>query len=364
MKAYSETRTVKDELYSRLVRIFENKIPVLFSFSGGKDSLVIAHALEILLTQGKIDKKLLTVLFVDEEGIYPCLEESVLRWRKKFMVCGVKFVWFCLEIKHFNCFNTLIDEEGFICWDRDKKENWIREKPKFAVSTHPAFRRGMTYQDFMTKMDNCIQIIGVRASESVQRLSNFQNSGGCTKIGTQYNYFPIYDWALNDIFLYLSEYNVQIPDAYMYMWITGIPVNKLRISQFFSIDTAQSLVQMMEFYPELYEKIIKREPNAVLAMNYFHTAMFRRNSKKRKDLEGVKEEDWRAKFWELVSDEEYAHRPETKRAKRIAIVLGMQMANNDWRALHGAVYTGDPKGRTLRAVYSTVGAGNLKRSTL
>ena len=46
------------------------------------------------------------------------MDEKVREWRKKFMLIGAKFEWFCLEVKHYNCFNELSNDETFICWDR------------------------------------------------------------------------------------------------------------------------------------------------------------------------------------------------------------------------------------------------------
>ena len=35
---------------------------------------------------------------------------------------------FCLEVKHYNCFNELSNDETFICWDRYKKDVCINGK--------------------------------------------------------------------------------------------------------------------------------------------------------------------------------------------------------------------------------------------
>ncbi len=147
----------------------------------------------------------------------------------------------CLEVKHFNCFNELSSDETFVCWDHTKKDVWIRQPPEFAVMSHPLLRKGDSYQDFMSRFSNCIQIVGVRSGESVQRSSYMANNGCMTKKGSSYYLYPIYDWSLNDVWLFLYQKKVEIPAAYQYMWETGRAINQLRISQFFSIDTAVSL---------------------------------------------------------------------------------------------------------------------------
>lgn len=354
MKLTVEGVNVCDALYSRLIRVFGNGLPVFFSFSGGKDSLVIAQALYELIGRREIDPRQLHVMFIDEEAIYPCVERIVLAWRQRFMVAGASFHWLCIEFRHFNCFNSLSQDLSFICWDPSKRSVWIREKPGFAMTSHPLFRAGDTYQKFSERMTGVVHVIGIRASESIQRLNSLARNGGVT-FHNSYNVYPIYDWSLNDIWLYLHEHGVEIPDAYLYMWRAGVPVNRLRISQFFSIDTAPSLVRLMEYYPGLYEKILAREPNAYLAMFYYDTEMFRRTSRKRKELEALEEVDWRAKYFEKLAEPDTQAMPEAARTRTAVVKYGTIMQPKHWKLLYEILVAGDPKLRTLRSVYSSLG---------
>lgn len=369
MKSVSSTKTVYDELYSRLVKIFKNGMPVFFSFSGGKDSLVIAKALEELIQQKRIDPKLLHVLFVDEEAIFPCVERIVHYWRKRYLMLGASFYWMCLEVRHFNCFNQLSSDESFICWDHTKKDVWIRQPPSFAMTTHPLLRPGDSYQEFIQRFTNCIQLVGVRAGESVQRQSYMTQNGCVTKKGSQYYLYPIYDWSLNDVWLFLYQKKVEIPDAYQYMWKTGRSINQLRISQFFSIDTAVSLVSLVEFYPGLYEKILRREPNAYLAMYYFDTEMFRRHTQKRKKLEGDQAIDWKAKFYEAFFSPENKVKKEHHQlsvliSKNSLILENCSFGDKLYRRMYDMLVAGDPKQRTLRAIYTEMAQMYQKESGL
>lgn len=98
-----------------------------------------------------------------------------------------------------------------------------------------------------------LSVSGGRASESVQRSMNLANIKT-----SQGKMFPIYDWTDKDVWMYIRDNNLEFPDAYKFMYQVGIPINRLRISQFFSIDTIRSLVNMCEFYPGLFDKICKR----------------------------------------------------------------------------------------------------------
>ena len=192
----------------RIRNVFRNGLPVYMSFSGGKDSLCLSQLVMNLIQAGEINPAQLTVQFIDEEAIFPCMEEKVREWRKKFMLVGAKFEWFCLEVKHYNCFNELSNDETFICWDRYKKDAWIRQAPSFAIRNHPLLKSRIdAYQDFLPRAyADGITITGIRAAESVQRLQSIatvtQSGKGLTK---RNQIFPIYDWKDKDIWLYLYD---------------------------------------------------------------------------------------------------------------------------------------------------------------
>ena len=289
----------------RIKNVFANGLPVYMSFSGGKDSLCLADATLGLIQHGEINPQLLTVQFIDEEAIYKCIEDKVKEWRKKFLMVGSKFEWYCLQVRHFNCFNALENDESFICWDETKKERWVRKPPSFAIMKHPLLRERIdSYQEFLDKKcSDGMCMVGVRTAESLQRLQNFsritfkgKGSAGRFKI------YPIYDWKNKDVWKYLLERNIDLPEIYMYMWQAGMTKNQMRVSQFFSVDTARSLVRMNEFYPELIEKIIQREPNAYLAALYWDSEMFGRSSRGRKEAEGSEPaKDYRKELNHLFS---------------------------------------------------------------
>ena len=348
----------------RLINVFNNGLPVYMSFSGGKDSLCLAQLVLSLIQRGKINPKQLTVQFIDEEAIFPCIESIVLAWRKKFMLVGAKFEWYCIEVKHFNCFNELSNDETFICWDSLKKNVWVRQPPKFAIREHPPLKpRKDAYQDFLPRICNDgITIVGIRTAESVQRL---QNIALMTKVGknctSKKQIFPIYDWSNNDVWLYLKEQKVEIPEIYLYLWQSGSGKGQLRVSQFFSIDTAKSLVKMNEYYPNLMERIIRREPNAYLAALYWDSEMFGRKTRNRKELEGSiqKQRDYKAELLILFNDME-KNFPSThkryvaERYRNFFLQISAIATQKDCQCIYEGLISGDPKLRTFRALYQRV----------
>lgn len=351
-KIYSK-KDVVTVTRQRLKNIFKTANKVAFSVSGGKDSICLNDILFKMCQSGEIDKSKLIVNFIDEEAIYPCVEKQVKSMRLQWLSIGVEFKWWCIQVKHYNCFNQLTNDESFICWDKTKKDLWIREMPSWAITTDPILNeRHDTYQNFLTKKyKNCVTITGVRASESMQRLMNIAMRKSFDMV------YPIYDWLDSDVWNYIRENNLDFPVAYKYMYQVGVPLNKLRISQFFSIDTAGSLVKMCEFYPGLFDKICKREPNAYMAMLYFDTEMFRRQKKKNQTKKD-EEIDYKKKALELLNESWRFDTPTTKKLykyiTRIMMKFGPHITQKHYKTMCQAIIGGDPKMRTARALEITI----------
>lgn len=357
----------------RIKNVFSNGVPVYFSFSGGKDSLVLADMILRLIRAGAIDPKLLIVLFVDEEAIYGSVEDVVLEWRKKFLLVGARFDWWCIEVKHFSAYNQLTADESYTCWDHTKEGVWVRRPPPFALRNHPQLRPGVdNYQSFLPKVTgDGINIVGVRASESVQRLQYMAalNLGAGRSITGKGFIYPIYDWRTCDVWLYLKEYQVDIPIIYLWMYQAGISKNQLRISQYFSVDCVGSLVRIAEYEPGLWEKILRREPNAYLAALYWDSELYRRSSKTRREAEAPK--DYKALVYRMLFEEPARHfttdltRHVAAQYRKMIIRTDGMARPRDYRKMHDALVAGDPKLRTLRAITMDVAssyAEHAKRS--
>lgn len=347
----------------RIINVFKNGLPVYMSFSGGKDSLCLSNLVLTLIQQGKINPAQLIVQFIDEEAIFPCIEKTVFEWRKKFLLAGAKFEWYCIEVKHFNCFNELSNDESFICWDSSKQDVWVRQPPPFAIRSHPLLNpRIDAYQDFLPRLcKDGITIVGIRTAESIQRLLNIATM---TKAGKNCTHkrqiFPIYDWTNNDVWLYLKQYKVDIPEIYLYLWQSGTGKGQLRVSQFFSVDTAKSLVKMNEYYPDLMERIIRREPNAYLASLYWDSEMFGRNTRKRKSMENqTTEKDYKAELIKMFNDMDIYfpnkhQRYVAERYRNFFIQVSAIATPKDFKAIYDGLISGDPKQRTYRALYQRI----------
>lgn len=345
----------------RIINLFKNGAKVYMSISGGKDSIVMMDIVYKLIQEGRIDKSLLTIVFIDEEVIYDEVIELAETWRKKWIMIGVPVEWYCIEVKHYNCVNSLSDDESYICWDRFEEENWPRRPPAFAIRNHPCLdARNENYQAFLDKRTrDGFQMIGSRTAESVQRLINMSHVK-MGNISAGRKFYPIYDWTDRDVWLYLYKNHLDIPITYLQMWQVGVSRRNLRVCNLFAIDTMRSLVRMAEFNPDLMARIEKRQPNAYLAALYFDSEMFGRNTRNRKKLEEKKPEeqqniDWKREFMRYINDDRNftnEHREYVRNwyRKRMIGLLKYETDNDDWRRLLEALKTGDTKLRSGRAI--------------
>jgi len=358
------TVTVVDAARRRILNVFSNGVRVYMSFSAGKDSLCMSHLVYDLIMQGRIDAKQLIVIFIDEEALYPSMEQMTLRWRKRFINAGAEFRWYCLPVKQVSILRQLQNEESWITWEPGKEDCWVRDMPPWAIRSSPYldYPGQYNYQDFLTKITrDGIQMTGVRASESVQRLQyiarmDLEENGLTARNAIA----PIYDWKDSDIWLYIKEHDLDFPEAYMDLYRVGTPKARLRLCNYFASESIAGLRQVAEVDPTLWDRIERREPNAYLTLLYWDSEMFHRSTRKRRELEGEVKKDYRAILTEMLlkHPEKYFTNPSSQRVARdyrkFFIRNASVMTDKSLRTMHDALVAGDPKLRSLRALFVTV----------
>lgn len=132
-------------------------------------------------------------------------------------------------------------------------------------------------------------------------------------------------------------------------------MNKLRISQFFSIDTIRSLPKVLEFYPDLYQSVIRREPNADLVMLYWDTDMFR-SSKQDNKFDLGKAKDYKKMFREEMrkAAEFPDNYPGYEPAKKLYARVSATTSDKTYQRMYQLLIAGDPKRRSYRAILGDI----------
>lgn len=374
IKEIPSSINVVDAARMRIQNIFDTGLEVELSTSGGKDSICLMHLVYEMIMAGKIKPSQLVVRFIDEEAIFDDVERIVMAWRKKFLIAGVRFEWFCIQARHYNCLRSLEDNESFVMWDEWEKNKWVRPMPSFAITNHPLLRERVdSYQDFLTRLRNrtgALSMCGVRADESVMRRQNIaviSKSGIDGQIVGHNMAYPVYDWKDNDVWLYIKENKLDFPETYLHLYQVGAGRRGMRISQFFSIDTAKTLVKLAEICPDLMERVERREPGAYLASMYWESEMFRRSSKNRNEQPDEKNRDWRKECFSMLKNPDGIYtQSESKKVlfkyvKRFLVKFGSKMSQNDYKTMHGILVAGDPKRRALRGLIVQVNVGSGQR---
>lgn len=365
LKTIEGSVNVVDAAHQRIMNVFSNGCRVYMAFSAGKDSLCMSHIVYSLIRTGDIDPKQLVVLFIDEEAIYPSMYEMALQWHELFTRVGVEFRWYCLPVKQVCSLNHLQNDESWITWEPGKESEWIRQPPPWAITRSPYlhYPGEMNYQTFcQTITRDGLQMIGLRISESVQRRTSLSktklisgNMSGGNKV------FPIYDWQDGDVWMYIRDHKLKFPQAYMNLYSVGTDKRHMRLSNFFGIDSCAGLKHIAETDPDLWARIEKREPNAYLTLLYWDSEMFKCSSRRRKELESEgTTKDYRALLEEMLfkNPAKYFTNDSTRfvarqyRAFYIHNVTFMQ--EHHFRRMYEALNAGDPKLRTLRAMYTSV----------
>lgn len=285
-------------------------------------------------------------------------------WRKRFLSVGAQFRWYCLPLKQVSCFNQLTNDESWITWEPGKESVWVRQPPSFAIRSHPKLKYPgqMNYQTFLPLITkDGIMLTGVRAAESIQRLQYMAilNLGRQGITGNNMIY-PIYDWKDSDVWKYIADHNVDIPEAYIWIYQAGENRHSLRISNFFACDSLRGLKHVAETDPGLWERIERREPNAYLVLLYWDSEWYKRRSRTRRKNEADDNKDYKALCRDMlfIHPGKYFTNPTTRKVahqyRRLYIKTDGIARPKDYRKMHDALVAGDPKLRSMRAIYQDI----------
>lgn len=263
---------VVDATRKRIEWIFDNFDNIVVSISGGKDSTVLAY---MTLQEAHKRNRKVGIFFLDEEVVYQSTIDQVRYIMNLYPENTIK-LWYQLEFNLTNA--TSIDETQFKVWDMKKQDVWLRPKEKDSIKqptwnvnkqTIANKKKGFGFYDaldnFQLTYENTAYLIGLRASESLNRWRAVIKNPGIPNIywstkrpQGNFQMYPLYDWNFQDIWRFLYENNIRYSKIYDYQYKKGLGMKDMRVSSLIHERAFKSLVELPEFEPQTYDKLMAR----------------------------------------------------------------------------------------------------------
>lgn len=282
MSKHYNQQNVYEAARARLEYVYKEFPKVYVSFSGGKDSGVLLNmAIEVAREQNRLPVQ---VLYIDLEAQYQHTIDYITRMTQRE---EVNVHWVCLPIRLRNAVSQF--QPHWFCWDPDKQSSWVRNYPEAkGVITDPSyfsfFRPGMEFEDFVTDYGNWFAdgedtacLVGIRSDESLNRFRTIKNKSKQTwqhqQWSTQasdnlYNFYPLYDWRVDDIWVANGKFRYQYNKVYDLMYMAGVPLSKQRICQPFGDDQRKGLFLYKILEPETWSRVVSRVEGANFGNRY------------------------------------------------------------------------------------------------
>lgn len=257
---------------NRIRYAFDHCEKIYVSFSAGKDSSVMLH---LVLDEAIRRKRKVGVLFIDLEAQYKLtikhaeeMFEHYTEWIEPY--------WVCLPIKLRNSVSNY--EPVWCAWQPEKKSQWVREMPKNCISDpeyFDFFEPWMEFEEFIELFaawyggnSTTAAFIGIRCDESLNRFRtiavwdkemHFGKRYTTKVVNEVYNFYPIYDWHVSDIWKYHAK-NPHLPynKVYDLMHLAGLSPPQMRLCQPYGDDQRRGLWLYHLIEPETWGKVVAR----------------------------------------------------------------------------------------------------------
>lgn len=271
LKKY-KTVNVFDAATKRISYIFDNFEKIYLSFSAGKDSTVMLH---LVMDEARRRNRKIGLLLVDLEAQYKMTMDHAMECIKTYKDY-TEVYWVSLPIALRNAVSNF--DPKWTCFDPEKQDDWVRNPPEIAITDpnyFPFFRQGMEFEEFVPEFGEwysegktCACFVGIRTDESLNRFRTLASKSKITHGNQQYttlvtdnvyNVYPIYDWAVSDIWLYhhlnpTRQYNI----IYDYMYKAGLTPSQMRICQPYGDDQRRGLWLYHILEPLTWYKVVAR----------------------------------------------------------------------------------------------------------
>lgn len=283
------------ERYEIAFHSFEN---IYFSFSGGKDSSVM---LQLAATVARKLGRTFDILYIDLEAQYKATIDHVEELIEEVSdVVGCVY-WCALPLSLRNAVSVI--QPKWICWDKKDQDKWVRKMPKnkWLINEDNCswdwFQRGMEFEQFIVDFAVWYQRkhgtkvgcgIGIRSDESLNRFRTiisdkkvrYKEYGWTTQLRINqnkwvevYNFFPLYDWRVEDIWGAVAKLDLKFNSVYELMYKNGLSIYEQRLCQPYGDDQRNGLDQFKALESETWEKVLNRVHGVNFGNIYARTSL-------------------------------------------------------------------------------------------
>lgn len=259
----------------RIKWTFDNFERIYVSFSGGKDSTIMLH---LVMEEAIKRNQKVGVMFIDWE----CqLSLTINHIREMFELykANIEPYWIQIPIRTWNGCSQI--EPEWIAWDEERKDIWVRQKEKIAITDKnyfPFYYQNMLFEEFTplfaqwySQGKRCADFIGIRTMESLNRYRTLALTKKDTLEGKSWttnvvddvwNIYPIYDWTVEDDWTYYGKFKKKYNKLYDRMYQAGMTLSQMRIDEPFGDTQRQGLWLYQIVEPQLWAKMCIRVSGA------------------------------------------------------------------------------------------------------
>lgn len=265
-------KTVLEAAHERVAYLFDEFENIVVSISGGKDSTVLAH---LTLKEAHKRGRKVGIFFLDEEVVYDSTIGQIEYLMGLYPENTIR-LWYQIEFNLTNA--SSLNETQLKCWEAGKHKVWMRSKRQDTIQHKPwdpaletvrDKNKGFGFYDALENFQNSRKdtafLIGLRATESPNRWRAVSKNPGyktvcwSTNLGKgNINFYPLYDWNFHDIWKYIYDEGLKYSKIYDYMYQKGMGLQEIRVSSLIHERSFKALVELPEFEPKTYNRLLKR----------------------------------------------------------------------------------------------------------